>query len=550
MAQQDTSKHGPADEVTEFAQDLSEHIRAGYQCLYVPTSEENRLENEIGRVIKRVGGLSGMITWDCIEGFSGPERVKDNKKFRIPLEALQALGSQEAFSDASYVFVFRDLDDYFADPSIRRVIRTLCEQNGLVNKRWKRPLIITSPLRKIHDKIKPCMTLVDFALPTERRLTRVFDFVKASIESTDPQKAFCSDELRSKAVQCLMGLTSVEAENVMSRCLVKHGGFKDDMLATIKDEKAGIIKKSEVLTYIPETQQASPGEIGGFENLLEFVERRRLAYGPAARAIGLDFPKGVVLIGVPGTGKSMVGKALARLFGLPGYILDVSSVFGSLVGESEQRMRDALRQVEAQQGCVLIIDEADKALGGATDSNGDNGVSRRVFGQLLTWLAEKNDKTFVVITLNRTRGIPPEFLRAGRFDKVFWTDLPNEAEREQILKIHLRKRGVDPDKLGFAKADWEHLVEATQDFVGSELEQMVVDSRYLAFQRRQVGDPSFDELVETQAGIVPLARLDKEGVELIREFCRDRATPVNKPTAAAATAAPKRRRSVDLGSGN
>lgn len=259
----------------------------------------------------------------------------------------------------------------------------------------------------------------------------------------------------------------------------------------------------------------------------------------------IDYPKGVVLIGVPGTGKSYVAAAVSRLLGLPGYIMDIGSVFGSLVGESEQRMRDAIRQIEAQQGCVLLLDEADKAFGGATDSQGDSGVTRRIFGQLLTWLSNKKDRTFVIMTLNRTTGIPPEFLRAGRFDAVWYTDLPTETERQQILQIHFKKRGVTADQLCLTEDQWAMLAEQTQSFVGAELEQLVVESRYLSFERRASAVPTFEEIIEAKAAIIPIATLEKEKIDEIREFCQNRARNVSAPSQRAERRA-RQRRNVDV----
>lgn len=517
-----------ANPKVEFSQLLNEHLRAGYQCMFIPTAEEARVESEIGRAAKELG--MSMFTWGIDEGFSGPEDVKKrNKEFRNPSVALQTIADKDGPFKGNAIFVFRDLDDFQHDPTMRRTLRTLCEGNKLVNKHRKRPIIITSSINKLHDKVKPSIAMLDFELPGEERLRSTLEFVRASIESSDPSKAHVSEELAEKIVMCLLGLTSNEAENALARCIVRHGGFTEEMLSTIKDEKAGIIKKSEVLTYIPETQQASRSEIGGFDRLLSWVERRSRAYSKKAQAEKIDYPKGVVLIGVPGTGKSYVAAAVARLLGLPGYIMDIGSVFGSLVGESEQRMRDAIRQIEAQKGCVLLLDEADKAFAGAADNQNDSGVSRRVFGQLLTWLASKQDRTFVIMTLNRTTGIPPEFLRAGRFDAVFWTDLPKEKERREILDIHFKKRGVDPEELGLSDPEWLRIIEATHEFVGAELEQLVKESRYISFERRESGVPHLDEILEAASSIIPLAKLEKEKVGEIREWCDGRAIEVTSP---------------------
>lgn len=519
------------DKLSPFNRNLFEYIRAGYQCLYIPSAEEHRLEKEIKELGKAV--QMGVVTWDVNAGFSEPEKLSQNKALVNPGQALaQVLNDDEKtgpFARSRTIIIFRDLDDYWSlDPSIRRIIRTMAEGNKLNNSRRRCPIIFTSSKANgIHEKLKPHITVVDFALPDEAQIRNSFEFIRTAISASSPEKANCPDELSEDIIGALRGLTSIETENTLARCLARHNGFCPEMLATIKDEKAQIIKKSEVLTYIPEEQMVKREDIGGYENLLAFIDRRKLAYSKKAKSLGIDLPKGIVVAGIPGTGKSMVAAAVSRVLGLPGYIMDVGSVFGSLVGESESRLRDALRTVEAQNGCVLMLDEADKALGGANDSSGDSGVTRRVFGQLLSWLANKKDRTFVIMTLNRTKGLPLEFLRAGRFDATFYTELPNPAERRQILNIHLRKRNVNPDDLGLQPAEWDTLVEKTNEWVGSEIEEMVRESRYLAFERRESGTPTYEELIEAAASIIPLSKSSGEELDAIRQHFKDRARPVS-----------------------
>ncbi len=556
-AEQESERQFFADE--SFRAIIGEYVRAGYQALFIPTVEEARVENELRELAKTSSPTRGYISWDCVDGFSAPEAARTDKKYMNCVMALKAIVATDDDDDddgapftGNAFFHFKDLTDFQADPSVRRVLRSLCENNKLVNRQWKRTLIITSPSDKLHEHLKPCLTIVDFKLPDEIMLRRVLEFVTRSIERSE--RVVCPEDLADEIVAALRGLTSTEAENTLARALARHKRFKPELLETIRDEKAQIIRKSEILTYIPEEQMAPREEIGGFDLLMTYIDRRRLAYGKAARAVNLDYPKGIVLIGVPGTGKSYVAMAVGRLLNLPAYIMDIGSVFGSLVGESESRMRGVMRQVEAQQGCVLLIDEADKALGGAADSQGDSGVTRRIFGQLLTWLATKRDRTFVIVTLNRTKGIPPEFFRAGRFDAVFYTDLPHDAEREQIIKIHLRKRGVDPDKLQMNSKDWAQLVGATENFVGSELEELVREARYRAFEGRQSGTPTFEELIVAKGNIIPVATLDKEGVKEIQDFCRNRCLPVSsepvssepKKRARATLPGPVRTRDIDV----
>jgi SpoVK/Ycf46/Vps4 family AAA+-type ATPase len=551
-----------AEPRSEFQTTVEQHIRAGYQAMYVATSEEARAEEELARLAKDIGFQ--FVTWDVTDGFSTLPEIKGKMDYKAPPIALKLLlddslkdvtdKDKKIIKHDKILFVFRDLDDFTHDHVVRRTIRSLTEHNKLVNKRLKWPIILLSPKLNIHEKLKTVMTVIDFKLPDDNRLTAAVDFVLGSIEKRQTpgsNPVGCSTELKEQLVSNLRGLTGTEAENVLSRCIVVHREFKPEMVTMIKDEKANIIKKGEVLTYIPDQGAATREEIGGFDQYLAWLSRRKLSYSKVARQHNIDYPKGVVLLGIPGTGKSMVAKATARLMGLPCYIMDVGAVFGHLVGESEQRMRDAISQVEAQRGCVLLVDEADKAFGGAADAQGDSGVTKRVFGKFLSWLAEKQDQTLVIMTLNRTAGLPVELLRAGRFDAIFYTDLPNDDERLQIMQIHLRKRGVDPASMQLSKGEWKTLVTKTTGYVGAELEEVIRESRYLSFESRGTGVPNLEDMMTAITSVVPLTVRDPEAMAKIREFCKDQGKPVTTPkipgVSQSASAAGGRSRSVDIG---
>ena len=536
-------------------QTLRDYLLAGYPAIFIPTTEENRLEGELFELSRSVQAV--LVTWDCYSGFqinrggvppTGrnqelPAVITDKKTYKNPRLALDAALNVElwkSFAPAGkdvrgqlhpprLILHFRDMDDFTADPEIRRILRTACEENRVNNSDGDfRPILISSPMRQITEKLRSHLTVVEFSLPDEEFILREIDDMAAHAEAANGQPMTPpTPELRESIAACLRGLTSTEVSNCLARCLAVHGGFVTEMLGSIKTEKASIVKRGEVLTYIPEETSASREDIAAFDRLFEWLDRRRLAYSKPAQALHLDYPKGVVLLGVPGSGKSCTARAVAKHMGVAGFVLDMGAVFGSKVGESEQRMRDALKQVEAQEGCVLLVDEADKAIGNAHESSGDSGVTRRVFGHFLTWLAEKKDRTFVIMTLNRAHGMPPELLRAGRFDAVFYADLPTDLERRQILQIHLRLRHVDVDKLGYTEDDWAMLQSKSKGFVGAELEEAVREARYLSFQRRQSGDPTVDELVEALTGLLPMSERDPEGIKQIREYCKNRAIPVS-----------------------
>ena len=523
-----------SDEIilSKFEQNVFEHMQAGFPILNITTVEEGRAEASLARICERakmkVFPNLSMTRWDCVGGWDSPKDIAG--KMQDPLVALQAMPGNK-FSGHK-LFVMRDLDDFWSAPDVTRILRTYYFQRTLVNQTAsKRPMVVLTPgTREVPPKLRNCITTIDFQLPDAEDLLHIVTGIALSIYG-ESRPATVTPQLLDDVAHTLLGLTTSEAEDVLALCSVKHRGLVPEMMATIKDEKATIIKQSEILTYISEDKLPNPEDIGGYDNLKEFINRRKLAYSREARESQLDMPKGIILLGVPGTGKSFVAYALGGMLGLPVFEFNVGAVYGSLVGESEARMRSALKTIDAQHGCVMLVDEADKAFGGAADAVGDSGVTKRVMGNLLTWLAAKKDRTFVVMTLNRIDGLPPELLRPGRFDKVFFTDLPEADTRKEILKIHFRKRGIKPEDLKLNPADWKHIVDRTDRFVGAELEEIVREARYLAFEARQSGVPTFAEITAAATSIKPLSTLDEEGVEKIRKFCNGKATNVEKEQA-------------------
>ena len=545
MREETTELAGDTVLDSRFRQEVAEHVAAGYQALYVQSSEEVRVEEELSAVAKQVGAQ--LITWDAISGFTGLDVQGEESRIgpaeaAMPHKALALLdpdaGDDTELFGPRALIVMRDLDDFFADFRVRRWLQTLTLRQKLNNTRRNWVLILISAKCSLPEKLRPCFSLIEFSLPTEEQMHKYVEQLVPAVQrlrernaerlQDDDSSAELDPDLHRELTSNLLGLTALEAENCLARVLVRYKGWTPDMLSTVKDEKAAIIRKQEVLTYIPEDSVQSREHVGGYEAYLEWLDRRKLAYTEKARQYNIDFPRGCILIGPPGTGKSMVAKMTCVVLGKPGYILDIGSLFGSLVGESEQRTRDVLRQLDANPGCVLVLDEADKALGNAVNSSGDSGVTRRVFGTILTWLAENQSRTFCIMTLNRTTGLPPELLRAGRFDAMFYTALPSAEERRNILDIHLRLRGEDPTALELADGDWEHLIRKTKDFSGAELEEVVREARYLALSQQGTGTPTFEQLTTAAASVTPMAKYDADGLKEIMSFCEGRARPVAK----------------------
>ncbi|OYT75045.1 MAG: ATPase, partial [Armatimonadetes bacterium JP3_11] len=262
---------------------------------------------------------------------------------------------------------------------------------------------------------------------------------------------------------------------------------------------------------------------GGLDLLKEWLRKRRASLSREAREFGLPAPKGVLLLGVQGTGKSLSAKAIANLWGLPMLRLDVGRVFGSLVGASEANMRAAIRTAEAVAPCILWIDELEKGFAGVQGSGvSDSGTTARVFATFLTWMQDKRAPVFVVATANDVSQLPPELLRKGRFDEIFFIDLPTLPEREQIFAIHLRKRKRDP-----AQYDLKTLARATEGFSGAEIEQVVIAGLFTAFDagRELTTEDMLDEVRHT----VPLSVMMREEIEELRTWAQLRTRPASSP---------------------
>ncbi len=335
------------------------------------------------------------------------------------------------------------------------------------------------------------------------------------------------DDEITKVCYAGSGMTSLQFETYLSLAAVKAAREDRPMLDAqdIIDEvqigKTEIVNQSDIL----ELYKASDiHDVGGMENLKDWIKKRSRCYSDEAREFGVEPPKGMVLVGPPGTGKSLVAKAIAGELGVPLVRIDFGRVFSSYVGSSEQRIRTALRQVEAMSPCVLFCDEIDKGLGGIASGGGsDSGVSMRVLGSFLTWLQDCEYPVFTMVTANNIDGLPPELLRRGRFDAIFSTSLPNEKERRDVLAIHLRKRGRDLDE--FSEEDIKRILEACDRYVPAEIESAVKDALVDAFSDDQ--KLAAEHVVNAFGVMVPLSKAFATQIERMNEWAKNNATPVS-----------------------
>jgi MoxR-like ATPase len=554
----------------DFVTTARNHIRAGYQSLAVSTTELQRCEEDICSILTRYPGeYQAVLSWDCISGFTVIAR---DPGFKLPADCAMeshpggpetarvdlalAYLSSDGFPLSHCVVIFRNLHAFLREAtavqmwqncfrlnsfnSVRRVEAKRKQgesredfedrkDEGELVECVRVPIIVGTNV-EFSESIQPTITKLEYGLPTLEEQTEVFaDFLRRLLQD-NPNVALPNQDRQEAICRSLLGMTAKEADDVLSLCAVTHGSLaKDECLETIEDQKAGILKRNTSLTYIHRSKIRNASDVGGWTAYKAWMATRRRCYSPEAAELGIDLPKGVAIIGCPGTGKSMVGKVTAKLLDLPLVILDIASVFGSLIGQSEQAIRDALRTIVAMQGVVVLIDEVDKIWSGVNGASGDSGVAKRVFGSFLTWMAEKTDPSFIIMTMNRPDGLPPELFRAGRLDAVWSTDLPDLDERREILEIHLRNRHVDVAKLAANEDDWANLLQATNDCVGSELEAIVVSARMRAFEVRGNGTPTLAELEQEAGKLVKLAVMDGENLAAIRKFCAERTRPVSTP---------------------
>ena len=455
--------------------DITNYIKAAYPVLWIQTHEEGRAELNIVNTAKKLNRQ--VIFWSITTGFFQMDgKFKDQAATNPQKALLDALARCRTKKDGSLMWVFRDIHPYLKEPVIRRLIRDVAKDFKQVGD----CLIMLSPLNEIPLDIKRDVTLIEFELPKYDEVAKAWDVL-----SNDYQKALgMSEDKREHVIQSAMGLTTIEAEGAFSKAIVEHLSEKDkekrkDVGKLVLREKAQIVKKSGILEYF-ETD-LSIASIGGLETLKNFLLLRRSSFTKKAKLFGLPIMKGIVLVGLPGCGKSLSAKVASSLLEVPLIKFDIGRCFAGHVGESEANVRLAIQTIEAVGSCVVWMDEIEKGFAGSGTSANDGGVTKRLMGEFLTWMQEKEQPAFTIATMNKIDEIlatNPELLRKGRFDEIFFVDLPTPKEREEIFNIHIKRRWLGKKA---PKVDLAALAKASDQFSGAEIEGAVKDSLYFSF---------------------------------------------------------------------
>jgi len=464
-----------------------------YPIIYIETKEEKRAL----ALLKEIASDLNINSLQLFSITSGIIDIVKNKNANIfdPVEFLKSIQSEN--DNEKIIFVFPDPENFFSDPLFVRILKDsvnfLCGKKRLV---FIGNFALPQNISHLIEKIK-------LPLPEKSEYEKI-------IKDFDPET-----KDKDKVIEALAGMTTDEAANTIAEGIASKGKIDSQY---IMDEKCKRLSREALKVEKPVDEKS----IGGLENLINFLKIRKSAFSKKAQEFGLPKLKGILIVGLPGCGKSLTAKASSQILGVPLVRLDVGALMGSLVGESEKHTRDAIEIAEAMAPCVLWIDELDKQLSAGSNGQDTHEVTKRVMSSILTWLQEKDKNVFIVATANNITAISrsfPELLRKGRFDEIFFVDLPNEKEREEIFKIHISKFRK-PEKFNISL-----FAKKSEDFTGAEIESAIKDAMFMAFDDGK--DLENEYILEAIEKIIPQFRNNSTAKE-IKEFCKSIAKPASK----------------------
>jgi len=470
-----------------FNNELILFLKARYPILYITTIEEDRVEYTIRKIIKT--NLNRIIySWDFVDGYTNNPN-NDGFGKRNPLQALELI--ERINFETPALFILKDFNRFLSDLTISRKLRNI---SRILKLQPKTIIIIGSELN-LPKELKDLITVIQFQLPSESEiydeLIRLINSLNIHVES----------HLFENLTRACQGLSLERIRRVFSKIIAAYKTIDGNSISVLLTEKKEIIGQTEILEYWSVNEQTI--NLGGLKNLKDWLKKRQSAFGVQASIYGLPTPRGLLLIGIQGTGKSLTAKAIAKEWQLPLLKLDVGRLFGGIVGESESRLREMINTAETISPCILWIDEIDKAFTNS-ESKGDAGTSNRVLGTFISWLSEKSRPVFVIATANNIDALPLEIIRKGRFDEVFFLDLPKKDEREEIFKIHLQEFRPSTWEL----FDYSKLAELSESFSGAEIRQSIIEAMYQAFSEKR--EFITLDICKALNELIPLANLENQ----------------------------------------
>lgn len=494
-------------------------IRAYYPVLYLHSYEYYRTKQKIKGIVellRREGKKVNYYQWDCVYGLVQilPDKTEKRiERMQNPLEVLAYILNSKKSGEKN-IFVLDDINNHIDRDEVKLMFRKIAEATNNNTH-----AIILSSIYRLPAELEKYITVLQIPLPKRNELGEVLDIVAKQ------SKVELKTNLRNRLIDAALGMTSMEADLAYCLASVKDG-FDDKSPFTVSSEKEQIIRKSGILDYFPKNESLK--DVGGMENLKEWLKKRQLAYDKEARDWGLKEPKGLLLLGVPGCGKSLIAKSIASSWNMPLLRLDVGKVFQGIVGSSEDNIRKAIATAEAVAPCVLWIDEIEKGLSGVQSSGAtDGGVTSRIFSTILTWMQEKTAPVFIVATANNINQLPPELLRKGRFDEIFFVDLPSQKEKENIFSIHLQKNRQNVSSFAL-----DILAQKAEGFNGAEIEECVKEAMFTAYVESQESNiaPKLQmiHILDAIKNTVPLSKTMEKQITDLRKFAVSRAKNASK----------------------
>jgi SpoVK/Ycf46/Vps4 family AAA+-type ATPase len=479
----------------KFNDELTLLLKARYPVIFINTIEEDRVEYVIRKHIKTNLNRS-IYSWDFVDGYTNNPNNEGFAK-RNPLQALELVERLTAETPA--IFLLKDFNRFLTDISISRKLKNI----GRLLKLQPKTIIIIGSEFNIPNELQDLVTIIQFQLPVEaeisQELTRLIKSLNIEVES----------DLFESLTQACQGLSLERIRRVLSKIIATHKTIDQKSITILLNEKKQIISQTEILEYWSVNEKIT--NIGGVKNLKDWLKKRKSSFGIQASNYGLPTPRGLLLVGIQGTGKSLTAKAIATEWQLPLLKLDVGKLFGGIVGESESRLRQMIEVSETLAPCILWIDEIDKAFS-INESNGDSGTSNRVLATFISWLSEKTKPVFVVATANNIDRLPLEIIRKGRFDEIFFLDLPQKQEREQIFKIHIQEFRPNSWEL----FDYIKLAQLSESFSGAEIKQSIIEAMYHAFYEER--EFTTEDICFALNELIPLAQLESNQTKKLQSW--------------------------------
>jgi len=513
----------------QFKKTIANLLRARFPFLYISTWEEYRvidIINTVAQDAELIRTRRKVYEWTITSGFSGlnKDNDKDTKSVYKMLDFIEKC-SEPA------IFILKDFHVFFGannrpiDTQVVRKIRDLLP--NLKHSTNPKNVILISPQLLLPSDLEKDISIVEFELPSIEEIRESLQDMIHANQHTGRIEINLSEEEEERLAKAALGLTLQEAENAYARSMIMDGKLDINDVEVVLEEKRQVIQKSGILEYIK--TDLNIDDVGGLQNLKRWLLKRNKSWLDSATRYNLPAPKGVLITGVPGCGKSLLAKSVSAMWQVPLLRLDIGKIFSGIVGSSEENMRRAIQTAEAIAPCVLWIDEIEKGFGNVSSGSGDSGTSSRIFGTFLTWMQEKEKAVFVVATANNISALPPEMMRKGRFDEIFFVDLPTINERKEIIKLHLQRRLTHADVIGNFSIDEKtinDLALITEGFVGAELEQIVISGLFEAFyEDRSVTLNDFKLAIELT---VPLSITQAEQINNLRSWANVRAVAATK----------------------